>query len=151
MTLHWFGIPVKVIGWMALASAVMFGLGVLAVPLLIVRIPADYFAHVRRSDVCRSSRFRWLRCIGVVLKNVLGLALLFAGILMLFLPGQGVLTILLAVILLDFPGKYRLQCWVVTRKGVLDSVNWVRRKAGVRPLSLPARSPCSEDPNRDPT
>ncbi len=144
------GMSADVIGWMALASIVMFVLGVLAVPLLVARIPADYFARAHRSDLCRSKRSRWLHCIWVILKNILGLGLLFAGILMLVLPGQGTLTILLAAGLLDFPGKYRLEVWIVTRKGVLDSINWIRRKAGVEPLSLPERA-ASRDSDQDPT
>ena len=56
--------------------------------------------------------------------------------LMLVLPGQGLLTILLGVTLLDFPGKFRMQKWVISRKGVLDSINWIRAKAHKRPLEL---------------
>jgi hypothetical protein len=53
---------------------------------------------------------------------------------MLVLPGQGLLTLLIAVALLDFPGKFRLQRWVATRRGVIDSINWIRKKAGRDPL-----------------
>ena len=38
--------------------------------------------------------------------------------------------------LLDFPGKYRLQRWVVTRKGVMGTVNWIRCQQGADPLEL---------------
>ena len=55
---------------------------------------------------------------------------------MLVLPGQGILTILVGFTLLDFPGKFRLQRWIVTRRGVLESINWVRKKAGREPLAL---------------
>ena len=58
----------------------------------------------------------------------LGLGLIGAA--MLVLPGQGILTILAGVMLLDFPGRHRLVCWIVTRHAVLNSLNWVRRRAG---------------------
>jgi len=55
---------------------------------------------------------------------------------MLVLPGQGVMTVLIGVALLDFPGKHRLQRWIVGRRGVLDALNWIRRKRGRPPFSL---------------
>ena len=41
-----------------------------------------------------------------------------------------------AITLLDFPGKFRLQRWVLSRRGVLDSINWVRKRRGKDPLVL---------------
>jgi len=106
------------------------------VPLLVVRIPADYFAHPRRSGAAWNRKRPWFRWVWLVAKNALGGALLVAGALMLVLPGQGLLTLLIAVALLDFPGKFRLQRWVATRRGVIDSINWIRKKAGKEPLTL---------------
>lgn len=134
--LEWLGLS-KVAGWWILiSSAAMFGLALVGVPLLVARIPADYYAHTRRSGGEHTRRHRWFRGIWLVSKNLLGLACLFFGALMLVLPGQGILTILIAVTLLDFPGKFALQRWVVSRRGVLDSINWVRRRAGREPLVL---------------
>jgi hypothetical protein len=69
-------------------------------------------------------------------KNLLGYILIAAGIVMLVLPGQGTLTILIGILLVDFPGKYRLERWVVGRGPVLQSINWFRRRAGRPPLLL---------------
>jgi hypothetical protein len=110
----------------------MFLLGIAAVPWFIVRVPDDYFVHSRRPDP--AWRVSWLRWVWLAAKNLLGLGFLFMGILMLVLPGQGILTILIALTLLDFPGKFRLERWVVTRRGVLDSINWVRKRNGRKPL-----------------
>ncbi|MBU0595741.1 hypothetical protein KJ567_03545 [Candidatus Bipolaricaulota bacterium] len=134
--LEWLGFGKAVGLRILIASAAMFGLGVIAVPLLILRIPADYFAHSQRDGAEYPRRHRWFRWIWLLVKNLLGLACLFFGALMLVLPGQGILTILIGVMLLDFPGKYRLQRWVVSRRGVLDSINWMRRRYGRDPLIL---------------
>lgn len=122
--------------WIIIASAAMFGLTLLAVPVLVVRIPADYFADSDRSGSSYSPRFPWIRWIWLIVKNAMGVCFLILGLLMLVLPGQGILTILIGITLLDFPGKFKLQRWVVTRKGVLDSINWVRRKREREPLIL---------------
>jgi hypothetical protein len=122
--------------WIAIASAAMLFATLIAVPLIIIRIPADYFAHSRRSGAEWPRRRPWLRPAWLIAKNVLGCALLVLGSLMLVLPGQGLLTLLIAVALLDFPGKYRLQRWVVTRRGVIRSTNWIRANAGKNPLVL---------------
>jgi len=132
--LEWIGLPKEAIWWIVVASASMFGLALIAVPPLVIRIPADYFAHPHRSDADYPRRHSWFRWIWLLLKNVLGIGFLFLGALMLVLPGQGILTILIGITLLDFPGKFRLQRWVVSRKGVLDSINWLRTRRGKDPL-----------------
>jgi hypothetical protein len=67
-------------------------------------------------------------------KNVVGYMLIVLGITMLFMPGQGLLTVLLGIILIDFPGKYRFERWLVLRKHVLRSINWLRIRANAEPL-----------------
>jgi hypothetical protein len=134
--LSWLGLNPTFGFWILVSSAAMFGLGVIAVPLLIVHIPTDYFARSRREGAGRTRRHLWFCWIWIVVKNVLGLACLFFGALMLVLPGQGILTILIGLVLLDFPGKLRMQRWVVSRPGVLDSINWIRKRRGRAPLVL---------------
>jgi hypothetical protein len=55
---------------------------------------------------------------------------------MLFTPGQGILTILAGLLLMNFPGKYRLERWLVQRPGVLSSLNWLRTRRGKAPFRL---------------
>jgi hypothetical protein len=64
--------------------------------------------------------------------------LLVGGLLMLLMPGQGLLTIAVAVMLLDFPGKFRLQRWLVKRESVWRTINWLRNRAKRQPLKRPA-------------
>ncbi len=134
--LEWIGLDETAAWWILIASAVMIFAALVAVPLLVVQIPVDYFAHPHRAGAERPRRRSWLRLVELIVKNLFGCAFFVLGALMLVVPGQGLLTLLIAVTLLDFPGKFRLQRWVVTRRGVIDSINWIRRKAGKGPLIL---------------
>jgi len=134
--LEWIGLNKAAAWWIVIASMATLFLALVAVPLLIVRIPADYFAYPDRSGSEWIRKRPWFRLAWLIAKNGLGSAFLVLGALMLFLPGQGLLTLLIAVALLDFPGKFRLQRWVATRRGVLASINWIRTRAGRPPLVL---------------
>lgn len=105
-------------------------------PLLVVRIPPDYFRHRHRVRYAQDAPPVVHHTL-VVLKNVLGVALILAGIGMLVLPGQGLLTLLIGLMLTDFPGKYGLEKRLVRQPGVLKAVNWLRTKAGHPPVLAP--------------
>jgi len=134
--LEWIGLSDAAAWWIVIASAVMLFATVIAVPFLVVRIPTDYFVHPHRSETTWPRPHPWLRLAWIIAKNLLGWAFLVLGILMLVLPGQGLLTLLIALALLDFPGKFKLQRWVITRRGVLDAVTWIRKRRGQEPLHL---------------
>ena len=72
---------------------------------------------------------------GLVLKNALGLLLLACGIVMLVIPGQGLLTMLIGLMLMDFPGKRRLEARLVAVPSVRRSINWLRERAHRAPLA----------------
>lgn len=122
--------------WLSLVSAVTFVTSLVALPWLATLIPADYFLHEKREPS------RWnrippaLRLLLILLKNVLGMVLLAGGFIMLFVPGQGLLTIAMGMLLLDYPGKYQLERWLVSHKPVLKGLNWLRAKRGAAPLEV---------------
>ena len=124
--------------WLAGVSAVTFVGSLAVVPFLAVRIPADYFSATRRGRTPWGLWHPALRLAVMAAKNLLGLVLVAAGVVMLFLPGQGLLTIFLGVVLMNFPGKYRLERYIVSRGPVLRGVNWIRRRAGVEELRVDA-------------
>ncbi len=124
------------IWWIAGASVLTFLAFLIAVPMLAVRIPPDYFASGRNRKKLWADRHLALRTALLIGKNILGCVFVVAGLAMLVLPGQGILTILAGVMLLDFPGKHRLVRWIVGRPRVLQSLNWLRRRAGKPPLHL---------------
>ena len=122
--------------WLLAISLFSFLATLIAVPIILVRIPQDYFSFPSRHRIPWRNRNRFWRLPLLLAKNLSGLIFILLGILMLVLPGQGILTILIGLILLDFPGKYRVERWVVNQPVVLRSINWVRLKAGKGGLTL---------------
>ncbi len=123
------------VGMLGIASATMLVISAMLIPYLIVRLPADFYAernHRRR--VFQDQPI--LRILFLAAKNTLGGLLLIAGILMLVLPGQGILTILAALALLNFPRKRALEMRILHAPAVLKSINWLRQRAGREPLSF---------------
>ena len=123
--------------WLAIFSAIAFVATLLLLPWAVSRIPADYFARRTPTRGPWADHHPIVRAVLVVAKNLLGLVFVLAGIAMLVLPGQGVLTILAGIMLVDFPGKRRLECWVVGRPAVFKSINWMRQRRGREPLLAP--------------
>ena len=113
-------------------SVLMLVLSALGLPLFVARLPADYFARVSRPEL-RESHLR-AHPLRRVLKNLLGAVLAVAGFAMLFLPGQGLLTLLVAVTLLEFPGKARIERRLVENDAVFSALNWLRRKVDKEPF-----------------
>jgi hypothetical protein len=77
-----------------------------------------------------------LRLLGVLVKNVVGVVFVLAGFAMLFLPGQGLLTILIGVSLMDFPKKRALEAKMVGQPTLLGVINSMRLKFGKPPLTM---------------
>jgi archaellum biogenesis protein FlaJ (TadC family) len=119
---------------LAVFSLITFFVSLAVVPFLLIRIPSDYFSHKKRQRPLVKNNNPFVRGVFIVGKNVVGYMLIVLGITMLFMPGQGLLTVLLGIILIDFPGKYRFERWLVLRKHVLRSINWLRIRANAEPL-----------------
>ena len=123
--------------WASVASLATGVLTLLAVPWVVTRLPEDYFARSRRMVWRREFRHPFPALVLIVLKNILGLVLALLGIIMLVTPGQGLLTLLVGLMLTNFPGKYKLECWLVSRRGVMRGLNWLRRRYGHEPFHFP--------------
>jgi len=122
--------------WIPLITAtgiVMAIASTLAIPWLLIRMPADYFVSRKRPRPDRSL-YGWLVWL---LRNSIAVLLLVAGILMLVLPGQGLLTILIGIGLSTFPGKYRLERTIMRQAGVFRAANWVRQRYHRSPIIHP--------------
>lgn len=132
---NWITIDEATIWYLAAFSIVSFIGTLLLVPVLVTRIPEDYFAEKKRHRwepwAHEHPLIRWSLLIA---KNSLGYIMIILGIAMLVLPGQGVLTIFIGVMFINFPGKYRLERWVVMRAPVLNTINKLRQRAGRAPL-----------------
>ncbi len=109
-------------------------LSMLLVPWLIIQVPADYFSYPDRREHLWSEQHPVVRMAAIGLKNVIGYILIAAGIAMLVLPGQGLLTIFVGFLLIDFPYKFKTERWLIGRTAIFKAANWIRAKAGKSPL-----------------
>lgn len=107
-------------------SVVAVVASVVLVPRFLAKLPPDYL---------RSEAVPTLSMPLRVLRNLLGIVLVLLGVAMLVLPGQGLLTLLVGVLLVDFPGKHRLVVRLLSRPKVLALVNKLRGHRGRPPLS----------------
>ncbi|MDH4237181.1 MAG: hypothetical protein OEV17_08035, partial [Nitrospira sp.] len=89
-------------------SIVFFVGSLIAIPFILMRLPADFF-DIRVPRPWMEDHHPALRVLGHLVKNVIGAIFLFVGFLMLFLPGQGILTMLIGISMLDFPGKRKVE------------------------------------------
>jgi len=124
--------------WLGGASVVLFVATLVIAPAIIVRIRPDYFTHGQRPPGKWDDRGRFVRVSLRVAKNGLGYLFLMAGLAMLVLPGQGLLTLLIGFLMIDFPGKYHAEKWIILRPRILQAINWLRRRRGREPLDRPA-------------
>jgi hypothetical protein len=127
--------------WQALLGAVLFVvtfvISTAVVTFVLVKLPANYF-HSSHNREFLVRRHPVLRAIGIAAKNVLGFVLVVLGVLMAVpgVPGPGVLSMLLGIMLLDFPGKRSLETRIVGRPRVNSAVNALRARFNKPPLML---------------
>jgi len=129
ITLDWFEKNPNSLYGMIAVSVVLFIASLIIIPWLIIKLPEDYFINECRhtSQIHRMHpALYYLIRIG---KNLLGFLLIFSGLIMFILPGQGILTMLIGITLTDFPGKFRLERWFIKKPTVFNAINWVRNKA----------------------
>jgi hypothetical protein len=133
--------PPQLLISLAVSSIFMFVGTLIAIPIILVRLPADYF-DVRIPRPWMENHHPVLRVVGHLVKNLVGIVFLLAGLAMLVLPGQGILTILIGLSLVEFPGKRRLEAKLVGQATVLSTINKMRAKFNKPPLILaPEKKP----------
>ena len=124
----------SVLAIISVASIALFVASLVGVPWFLKRLPADFFVGERPSFAVISSDSPALRTALRVGRNAVGVVLLLTGVAMLVLPGQGLVTIFVSLVLLDFPGKRRLQRRIVFSPKVFRTINRLRERAGEAPL-----------------
>jgi hypothetical protein len=126
--------------WWLVGLSVLTFLGTLVtIPVIILRMPADYFMYREPPPDSWRGQHRVVRVTLIVAKNALGLLLVMVGLLLIPLPGQGLLTVVAGIFLLDFPGKRQLELRFARQRPLLRAINWIRERAGRAPLVLPPR------------
>ena len=118
--------------WVGIVSFVVFVASLLLTPFLLGKIPQDYFIHTNQHKV----EIEHLgHLIIVIIRTLIGFVLLIAGIIMLVTPGQGIITILLGLFLMEFPGKRKLELKFIKHNPTFKALNWLRNKAGKSPFT----------------
>lgn len=128
-------VPIDILIGLTAVSVIGFIGSLVAIPWILIRLPSDYF-DTRVPRHWMKDHHPALRIIGLIIKNVVGAVFLIAGFLMLFLPGQGLLTMLIGISLMDFPHKRKLEAKIVGQPAILAAINAVRHKFNRLPLTL---------------
>ena len=76
----------------------------------------------------------WL--VSMIIKNLIGYVLIIGGILMLVLPGQGLVTIFIGLMMSNYPGKYFIERKFIAIPSVLKTINWLRKRSNQEPLEV---------------
>ena len=134
--LRWLQAHQELRSWLAVISLLTFLVTLFAVPILIIRIPEKYFLHKKRISHSNPKGVIGFRLVSRILKNILGIFFVLTGLILLFLPGQGLLSILIGVMLMNFPGKYKVERAIIRQQKVLSTTNWLRAKAHRPPLRV---------------
>jgi len=128
--------------WQSILIGVLLFLVSLAVSftsiaVVMVKIPPTYFSLTHRRDFLPNSKW-YVRSGAMAAKNVLGVFLIILGLILSLpgVPGQGILTILLGLVMLDIPGKRPLEARIIQRPAVLSAVNSLRARYGKPPLIM---------------
>ena len=120
--------------WLATISLFVFIFSLISIKWLVALIPTNYFIKKNMVKSKKSYSFIWL--ISIIVKNLIGYTLILGGLLMLVLPGQGLFTILMGLILSNYPGKYNIERRFISIPSVLKTVNWLRKKSNKPPLEI---------------
>ncbi|GAB1264652.1 hypothetical protein NBRC116493_05180 [Aurantivibrio infirmus] len=122
--------------WLSFTAIVISLASMFAVPIIIIYLPTDYFTKEERGRLYYFDLHPVFHYVLVIAKNLLGLVLLAIGITLLVLPGQGLLTMLIGLLMMDFPGKYKVTRILVSKKVVHEPINWLRSKFNRDPILL---------------
>ncbi len=121
----------------ALLFLVSFFVNLGIVSLILVKLPADHFSKSRKTKFWAGPRPA-IHAAKVIGKNIAGVLLVALGIVLSLpgVPGQGLLTVLLGIMLLDFPGRHRLEQKLLSKPSIVNTINSLRGRFGKPPLQL---------------
>lgn len=119
-----------------LVSIITFFASLILIPVLIIKIPEDYFIRCKKEFIKSYFKHPILRMIVHIIKNFLGGVFILTGFAMLFIPGQGLLTMLIGSTLMDLPHKKDLEYKIIRRPHIYKAINLLRHKAGKKSILL---------------
>ena len=131
-----------VMGCVGAVSLLMLLVSLVAIPWVLCRLPESYLVEAPELEPHGLAKR--------VLRNVLGGVLLIAGLLMLVLPGQGLLTICVGLTLIDFPKKREWIKRVFSRPRLLKVINSIRERFHHAPLRAAPEQGRASDAGKTP-
>ena len=120
--------------WLGLISLLTFIGSLIAIPWIIARLPEKYFIRHRQQVAERHESHPFVASLTLLFRNTMGFIFILAGIVMLVLPGQGIITILIGISLMDFPKKHEVVDYLIRRPRVIKLLNWIRQKEKKQPF-----------------
>ncbi|MDB9996908.1 hypothetical protein OAE05_01005 [Gammaproteobacteria bacterium] len=132
----WFSDHPAILIWLGGSSFIIFFFSLIGISWLVSQIPEDYFQSKKRNPTIWKTKAPFLRIMVLIIKNLIGIFLLFGGIMMLVLPGQGLLTMLTGFLFIDYPGKFKIEQRIVAWPSILNSLNWIRSRSNKPPLKV---------------
>ena len=120
--------------WLGSLSFIIFIFSLLTIKWLVALIPSDYFIKKNNSEFRSNYPIFWL--VSIIIKNLVGYTLIIGGILMLVLPGQGLFTIFVGLMLSNYPGKFYIERKFIAIPSVLRTINWLRKKSNTPSIKI---------------
>ena len=124
----------SIIFWLGLLSFLIFIFSLVTIKWLVALIPSDYF--VSKKDTKFKSEYPFIWLISMIIKNIIGYVLIIGGILMLLLPGQGLFTIFIGLMMSNYPGKYYIEKKFIAIPSILKTINWLRKRSNKEPIII---------------
>ena len=124
----------SIIFWLGLLSFLIFIFSLVTIKWLVALIPSDYF--VSKKDTKFKSEYPIIWLISMIIKNIIGYVLIIGGILMLLLPGQGLFTIFIGLMMSNYPGKYYIEKKIIAIPSILKTINWLRKQSDKEPIII---------------
>ena len=111
--------------WLTIASLVMFVASIFLIPKFLKNMPIDYFINPKYHQV-EVKGFKQIMIF--IIKNIIGLFFIIIGVIMIFTPGQGVISIIIGLFLMQFKGKFYLEKKLIQNNITFNTLNWIRKK-----------------------
>lgn len=118
-------------------SVILFLVSIFYAPYLILKLPHDYFTYESKREFFKNKREMAFYYCKAVFRNLLAFVLFIVGFILLFIPGQGLLTLFIAFLLADIPGKYKIEKYLIQKQRIHKFLNNFREKKGRLPFEVP--------------
>ena len=108
---------------------ISFAVSFFVIGIVLVKIPQNYF-HSEYEHHFMTDKHPVLRWTMLFVKNIGGVILILLGLLMTLpgVPGPGILTILIGLIMIDIPGKRHFEAMIIKRPTILKAANKLRAR-----------------------